>query len=160
MGELKLICFSDADWAGNLEDRSSTSGFAIYLGRNLISWCTKRQKCISLSIMEAEYVALSEAVKETIFIRKLLNEIGYNIETPLVYCDNLAAIEIAKNPKDNQRAKHIDLKFHFVRNAIKNNEIDLNYIKSKDNKADIFTKPLNSNLFNNNCQQIGIYKDV
>lgn len=155
----ELSCYSDADWAGNFEDRTSTSGYCIFIGNNLISWTSKRQKCIALSTMEAEYIALGEAIKETLFINKLCTEMGIILKTPTLYCDNLATIEISRNPKNHQRAKHIDIKYHFIRKTIEDGEINLNFINSQSNKADIFTKPLNSNLFNNNRQNIGLVKN-
>lgn len=106
--------------------------------------------------MEAEYVALAECAKEVIFIKSILKELQIDVENTKIFCDNRAAIEIAKNPKDHQRAKHIDIKFHFIRKEIEEKTFELEPISSQENCADIFTKPLNANVFHNHCSKLGL----
>ena len=155
--DLSIDAFSNADWGSNKIDRNSTTGCCIVLGKAIVNWISKKQKSVALSTMEAEYVAASITAKEILFIENLLAEFNINC-TPKLNCDNLAAISIMKDPKEPQRVKHIDLSYHFVRELVNNNHLKLEYVNSRNNPADVFTKPLNKNQFNNYCQFIGIIK--
>ncbi|XP_074293025.1 secreted RxLR effector protein 161-like [Silene latifolia] len=130
-GDLSLIGYSDADWGGDLDESKSTSGYAFILGGGAISWCSKKQECIALSTMEAEYIAVSLAVQEAMWLRSFLQDLNLtpNVNEPVVmFCDNTAAIQFAQDPKFHRKAKHIKRRYHFVREAINNKEITVKYI--------------------------------
>ena len=138
--------FVDADYAGDLETRRSTTGFLITIGNTPTSWCSKLQHCISTSTAEAEYYSLSECSKHCIWYMNLLNELRMNIKNIEIYIDNKAAIYNAKNQSINPKTKHMDIRVHYIRELVKENKIKLNYIKSQNNLADGFTKYLNNSL--------------
>lgn len=135
--------FADADWANDQLDRKSYSGYAFLLSGSIFSWSSAKQSVVALSSTEAEYVALTAAAKEAIYLRNLLTEIGWTKQEPMIICgDNLSSQHISKNPVHHKRTKHIDIKFHFIREKIANNEIVLKYVSTDKNIADIFTKNL------------------
>ena len=142
--ELKLTGFCDADW-GMSEDRKSITGYVFMLSEfgPLISYKTKKQSSVALSSCEAEYMALTAATQEAKFLNQLLADMtGVKPPGPTtIFEDNQGAIALAKNPVQHQRSKHIDIKYHYIRQEIQNNSIVLKYIPSKDNFADVFTKP-------------------
>ena len=149
---LKLYGFSDADWAGSRSDRKSTSGYCFSLNPDgpLISWKSRKQDCIALSSCESEYVAACAAVQEALYLTKLFN--GFTCisdDNCIVYVDNQGAIGLAKNPIAHNRSKHIDIKFHFLRDVVNKKKVTLKYVKSNDNVADIFTKVATKVKLNN-----------
>ena len=142
---LKLIGYADADWA-SAADRRSTTGYCFLMTEDgpAISWKTKRQASTALSTCEAEYMALSAATQEAIYLARIFTSF-MNIESEVtvkMFCDNQGAIALTKNPKNHGRSKHIDIRYHFVRDCLLNNQIELKYIPSNDNLADPFTKTL------------------
>jgi hypothetical protein len=144
----KLVVFSDSDWAGCKTTRRSTSGFLVYFAGGPISWKSKMQPTIALSSCEAEYVALTVAVKDVLFLHQLFSELGVEIESPtLIFGDNVASIALAKNPVKHERTKHIDIKHHFLRDHVTKNNIKLAYIPTEDNLADILTKTTTKQIF-------------
>ena len=140
---LDLVGYSDADWAQSLVDRRSTSGYVFTLAGGLVSWSSKKQPTVALSTMEAEYIALAHAAKEAIWLRALLTELGHapTGATP-IFSDNQAAIAFAHDNQFHARAKHIDIRHHFIRERIDAADISVAYCASEDNCADILTKAL------------------
>ena len=135
--------FSDSDW-GSSEDRKSISGYCFKLSENgtLISWKSKKQQIVALSSCEAEYIALTHAIQEGKFIKQLLLDL-LNTECIVhVGVDNQSAMKLAKNPVFHQRSKHIDIKYHFIRDEVLKGIVNLFYVQSVDNLADPFTKPV------------------
>jgi len=142
-GDLRpLIGFCDSDYAGDLQTRRSTSGFVfLYLG-GPVSWASRRQACVALSTTEAEFVAAAEATKEAVWLQQLLSELGINHRSTLLHCDNQSAIALVKNPAFHQRTKHIDVRLFFIRDAQESGKVDVTYVSTDQQLADIFTKAL------------------
>ncbi|GFT73384.1 retrovirus-related Pol polyprotein from transposon TNT 1-94 [Trichonephila clavipes] len=141
---LKLRCYSDSDFATNRNDRVSMGGFITFIDETPISWRTFKQKSVSLSTMEAEYVSLTEAAKEFIWLKNVIDNKSLNLELSenVMFCDNQATISFSKSPVENCRTKHIDVRYHFLRNLIYDKVFQIKYIGTKNNLADIFTKPM------------------
>jgi len=133
----------DADYAGDRDTRSSTTGYVFTLNGGCVTWSSKRQVSVSLSTTEAEFIAASEATKEAIWLRKLLAELGHEcIEPTELYIDNQSAIKLSRNPEFHRRSKHIDVRHQFLCEKQRNGEIDTKYVKSAEQIADALTKPL------------------
>jgi transposase InsO family protein len=141
----QLYGYSDANWGNDLDTRKSTSGYIFYLSYGPISWASKRQSTIALSSTEAEYMALTQAVKEAIWLRRLLHELGFEAQVSgptKIFEDNQSSIAIAKNPIHHSRTKHIDIQHHFVRDKVETMEIELQYLSTEEMIADALTKPV------------------
>ena len=152
-----LIGYSDADWAGDVDDRHSTSGNVFLLARGAVSWLSKKQATVALSTAAAGYVALSAATQEAIWLRRLLTDVGETLEDPIVINeDNQGAIAMAKNPVGHAGTKHIDMRYHFVRERVQNGAIILKYVRSGDMIADILTKPLPKHSFEKFVIELGM----
>ena len=152
---LKLVGYSDADFARE-DDRRSVSGFVYQLGGRSISWGSKKQPTVARSSTEAEYIAAAHAVGEGLWIRNLLQEIGFGQEGPTpLYVDNRSTIAIIENPKQ-QRTKYIDIKHHFIRDRVQGGSFELIHCPTKNMVADIFTKPLNADLFKVHTKSLGL----
>ena len=139
----ELTGFSDSDWAGCVESRKSTSGFVFQVGQCTVSWSSKKQPIVALSSTEAEYIALCRAAQEAVWLRSLLADVGLTPKTATVVReDNQGAIALGKNPKDHPRTKHIDVKYHYVREVVQNKIIDVVHVPTGDMVADTLTKAL------------------
>lgn len=140
-----LIGYTDSDRAGSIDDRKSTSGYVFCLGTKPISWSSKKQKTIALSSAEAEYIAATDAACEAIWLRRVLENLQQEPETSTkIFCDNMSAIAMTKNPVFHARSKHIELRHHFIRNLVNDGEIQLIFITTKEQLADPFTKAVTS----------------
>lgn len=152
-----VIGYSDADFARDQDTRRSTTGYIFFYHGGPVVWASRRQRCTSLSTTEAEYVAGCESSKEAVWIDHLLKEIGQDKLLPIpLLCDNQSAIRLAKNPEFHQRTKHVQIKYHFIREQLKSGIIDLQYVGTENQLADILTKPLETNQFQNLRDQMGI----
>ncbi|KAH9735937.1 hypothetical protein KPL71_017913 [Citrus sinensis] len=146
--DYKLIGYSDSDWGGDVDDRKSTTGFVFFMGDTAFTWMSKKQPIVTLSTCEAEYVAATSSVCHAIWLRNLLKELSLAQEEPTEICvDNKSAIALSKNPVFHDRSKHIDTRYHFIRECIARKEVQVKYVKSQDQAADIFTKPLKQEDF-------------
>lgn len=140
---VSFVGYSDADWAGDVDNRRSVSGYCYLLGSCLISWSSRKQSCVALSTAEAEYMALAHASQEAVWLRQLFEDLNFPQDSAtLIFEDNQAAITISKNNQISGRSKHIDIKFHFIREHIANDIINLSYCPTEKMLADIFTKGL------------------
>lgn len=134
--------YCDADYAGDLSTRRSTTGFVFKLNGGIISWSSKLQPTVALSTTEAEYMAAAGAIKEALWLRTLFKELGMNIGTVNIFADNQSAIKLLKNPVVSNRSKHIDVLYHFAREHVMLGDIKLDYVSTNNMMADIFTKAL------------------
>jgi hypothetical protein len=142
-----LIGYLDSDYAGCKVDRKSTSGTCQFLGRSLVSWSSKKQTFVALSTVEAEYVAAGQCCAQLLWMRQTLQDFGYNLsKVPLLY-DNESAIRMADNPIEHSRTKHIDIRHHFLRDHEQKGDIEVFYVSTENQLADIFTKPLDEKTF-------------
>lgn len=156
--DFRLQGFTDSDFAANLDDRRSTTGFCIKLGSNLLSWCSRKQNVVARSSTEAEYRSLSLATTELIWISSLFKELSLPLASPsLLWCDNEGAIKLAFSPVFHARTKHIEIDVHFLREKIQNQDLDVRYVPTQDQQADIFTKPLSPTQFHGLCSALGLH---
>ena len=135
--------YADADYAGDIDTRRSTSGMVVKMGTGAISWASKLQPVVTLSTTEAEYISATSAAQEILWLRNLFQEIGYEIEgASSLYLDNQSAIAVSKNPEHHGRMKHLDLRHYWLRDVVKEGKIDVKYIPTASMPADIMTKSL------------------
>ncbi|XP_066906352.1 uncharacterized protein [Halyomorpha halys] len=139
---IDLIGFSDADWAGDIETRRSVSGFVAFLAGNPVAWHSRKQTCVALSTLEAEYIAAGIAAQELVNLCGLISEFKCGEVSARLNVDNNSSIAQIKNPENSKRAKNIDIKYNFVKEHVDNKKIVIDYISSEENIADLFTKPL------------------
>ncbi|UYV63214.1 hypothetical protein LAZ67_2003462 [Cordylochernes scorpioides] len=152
-----LIGFSDADFAGDLDTRKSTTGYVFMLNNGPISWCSQKQNCVSLSTTESEYIAASKATKEAIWLRQLLRELHQEqVKPTTIFCDDQICIRLVHNPEYHKRTKHIDISYHFIRDHFQKHAIDLLYVCANDQAADIFTKALPPEKYRRS--QLGLFE--
>lgn len=152
-----MIGYTDSDWGGDQDERKSTSGYVFYLGSTAFTWSSKKQQIVALSTCEAEYVAATSSVCEAIWLRNLLAELSHQQEGPTtIFVDNKSTIELAKNPVQHGRSKHIDTRYHFIRQQVKDKVIKLSFCKSEKKIADIFTKPLQPEAFKKLRIKLGV----
>uniref|UniRef100_A0A803Q706 Reverse transcriptase Ty1/copia-type domain-containing protein n=1 Tax=Cannabis sativa TaxID=3483 RepID=A0A803Q706_CANSA len=146
--EWNVECFSDADWAGSIDDRKSTTGYCVYIGGNLITWCSKKQKAVAKSSTEAEYRALSQTATEIAWLYSLFTELGIKHKLlTVIWCDNAGANQLSSNPMFHSSTKHIEVDVHYVRDLIKQGIVEVRHIPTSEQTAHIFTKPLSISQF-------------
>lgn len=141
-GNSELTGYCDADHAGDMDDGKSTTGYVFMLSDSAISWNSRKQPTVALSTTEAEYMALSAASQEAIWLRNLHMELFECTNEVHLFCDSGSALELARNDMYHARTKHINIKFHFIRESIKNNIVRVSYINTNDQIADVLTKSL------------------
>ena len=140
-----LVGFVDADWGSNADDRRSYTGFIFRIAGAAVTWEARKQRTVALSSAEAEYIALSDAAKETVYLRSFLSELGClnpNSKSTVVYCDNQGAQKLMRNPVHHARTKHVDIRHHYVREVFERGELNVEYISTNEMIADILTKGL------------------
>ena len=149
--------YSDADWAGDIDDRKSTSGYLFKLSGASISWRSRKQSCVALSTAEAEYISLATAGQEAIWLSRLITELKRGTEKPVtLYEDNQAAICLSKNPQFHGRSKHIAIKYHFIRDEVQKGSLTVPYCKTEEMAADMMTKGLYSDRFSKLRKMAGV----
>ena len=146
--DFKLTGYTDSDWAGSVDDRKSTSGYVFQLGNKVVSWSSKKQATVALSSAEAEYIAATSAAREAVWLRRILIDLQHKQETPTtMFCDNMSTIAMTKNPVFHSRSKHIEIRHHYIRELVDKKEIELQFCKTGEQLADIFTKPISTDRF-------------
>ena len=151
-----VVGYVDSDYAGDLDKRRSITGYVFTLGSSVISWKATLQPTVVLSTTEAEYMAVVEAVKEAIWLRGLVGELSSNLQKIIVHCDSQSAICLTKDQMFHERTKHIDIKYHFIRDIISEGNIGIAKIGTSDNPADMMTKPLPTSKFKHCLNLIGV----
>ena len=155
--EYILYGYSDANWAGDLDGRRSTTGNLFLVASGPVSWLSKKQATVALSTTEAEYIALSSATQEAVWLRRLLHDVGVKETGPTMIAeDNQGTIALTKNPVSHSRTKHIDMRHHYICEAVGENIIAVEYCPIKEMLADILTKPLPCITFENLREKMGL----
>jgi hypothetical protein len=158
---VRLIGYTDSDWAGCVSDRKSTSGCCFGLGSTVVSWFSRKQKSVALSSAEAEYMAASQASCEAIWLRKLLVGIfGVQMRPTVIYCDNQSCIKLSENPVFHDRSKHIEIRYHFIRDYVQRGAVELQYISTDEQVADILTKALGRGKFVPFRDKLGVVRNT
>ena len=155
--EFKLHVYSDADWDRDIVDRVSTYDYILFLGNNPISLSSKKQNIVSRSSTESEYRAVANALSETLWVTNLLNELRFPVhQLPTIYCDNLGATFLSKNPVLHSRVKHVAVDFHFVRHYVDIKKVRVVHVHGADQIADTLTKALSKSAFEYNLFKLGL----
>ncbi|KAK6145154.1 hypothetical protein DH2020_021974 [Rehmannia glutinosa] len=149
--------YSDSDYAGNIDDRKSTSGSCQFLGDCLVSWFSKKQnQCFSFNGRRPEYISAAFCCTQLLWMKQTLADYKCSFENVPIFSDNISAINIAQNPVHHNRTKHIEIRHHFLRDCVSKRKIEISFIPSQDQLADIFTKPLSSETFSSIRARLGI----
>ena len=143
----QLVGNSNSDYASYKIDRKSTSGGCHLLGRSLVSWTSKKQNSVALSTAEAEYIATGACCAQILYMKQTLLDYGVVLEKVPLLCDNESVVKLANNPVQHSRTKHIDILHHFLRDHVAKNNISLEGVRTEDQLADIFNKPLDDATF-------------
>lgn len=156
-GNGELLVYTDSDFAGDVESRKSTSGYVFLMDDAAVAWSSKKQPIVTLSTTEAKYVVASVCACQAVWFMRVLEELGYEEkESTIIFCDNTSTIKLSKNPVFHGRCKHIGVRFHFLRELVKDGVIRLEHCGSQEQVADIFTKPLKREVFENLRNKLGI----
>ena len=146
--DFKLVGYMNSDWDGSLDDRKSTSGYMFHMGSGAISWASKKQPIVAQSTAEAEYIAANAAACQAIWLRRILTDLNERQEDgTTIYCDNISTIALSKNPVFPERSKHIEIRYHFIRELVEIGDIKIEFCKSEQQLAEIFTKFLGIETF-------------
>ena len=151
-----LFGFIDSDYAGDLDDRKSTSEYVFMMGAGAISWSSKKQPIVTLLSTKAKFVVATTCAYQAIWLKKIIKELHFKEDGPTqIYCDNGSTINLSKNPVLHGRSKHIDVKYHFLRD-LTNDGVNLIYYKNEDQITDILTKPLKFPAFKKLRKLLGV----
>lgn len=152
-----LMGYSDNDLAGHVDDTKSRGGMAFYLNESLITWVSQKQRCVALSSCVAEFMAATAAACQAIWLRKLIAQlIGRDIGPLTLFIDNKSAIDLAKNLVFHGRSKHIDIRFHFIRECVEKGDIIVKHISSEEQRTDCLTKALTTVKFERMRELLGV----
>ena len=149
--------FTDADWAGDLTDQRSTSGYFTFVTGNLVTWRSKKQNVTARSSIKAEYRSMVHGICELLWLRTLLTEIGYEPKEPmLLYCDNQAAREIANNSVQHDRTKHIEVDRHFIKEKLLLKLVEIHFVRSSEQLANILTCAVSTEVLHKSLDKLGL----
>ncbi|KAJ0551653.1 putative RNA-directed DNA polymerase [Helianthus annuus] len=139
--DLQLVGYTDSDWAGCKDDSKSVSANVFLLGNGAVSWCSKKQKTVALSSTEAEYISATTGACQAIWLKRILYDLGINQQKEtILFCDSKSAINLSKNPVMNSRSKHIELRYHFIRDMVNQGQVKLEFCGTNEQLADLMTK--------------------
>ena len=147
-GSEKLVGYTDSDYAGDQDDRKSTSGYVFLMSSGAISWSSKKQPVVTLSTTEAEFIAAASSACQVVWLRRILKVLNQEQSSPtVVFCDNISAIKLSKNLVMHGRSKHIDIRFHFLRDLVRDGILELIHCSTQQQVANVLTKPLKLDVF-------------
>ncbi|CAI0431123.1 unnamed protein product [Linum tenue] len=155
----ELIGYTDSDYAGDVDDRKSTSGYAFFLAGGVVSWASKKQPVVTLSTTEAEFVAASFSAAQCVWLRRILEQFGWksSVDTATrIFCDNSSAIKLSRNPVLHGRSKHIDVRFHFLRELANRGVVTMEHCRTYEQIADVMTKALKLETFQLMRAKLGV----
>ncbi|WVZ88673.1 LOW QUALITY PROTEIN: hypothetical protein U9M48_035165 [Paspalum notatum var. saurae] len=156
-GKLDLLGYSNSDMASDVDGRKSTTGVIFFLGGNPVTWLSQKQRVVALSSCEAKFIAGASAACQAVWLRRLLEDVtGARVPTPVLKMDNQSAIALSKNPVLHDRSKHIDTKFHFIRECAEKGDINIEFTGTQEQLADILTKPLGRKAFQSFAEELGL----
>ncbi|XP_070662188.1 secreted RxLR effector protein 161-like [Malus domestica] len=153
----ELRGYTDSDYAGDLDDRKSTSGYLFMLGSGAVCWSSKKQPVVTLSTTEAEFIAAASSACQATWLRRIMKDLcQVQQDSTTIFCNNSSAIKLSKNPVLHGRSKHIDVRFHFLRELTKDEIVQLVYCNTQEQIADILTKPLKTDAFLKLRESMGV----
>ncbi|CAM8978671.1 unnamed protein product [Rhodiola kirilowii] len=155
-GDLRLVGYTDANFVGSKVDRKSTSGMAQFFGTCLVSWDSKKQNSVALSTAEADYITAAACCSHLLWLKQQLTEYGISFDSIPILCDNTSVINISKNHVQHSGTKHIEIKHHFLRDCVEKGLVSVDFYRTKEQVADIFTKALNREPFERLCMELGM----
>ena len=155
----ELLGYTDSDHAGDIEKRKSTTGMVFFLGGNIITWNSQKQRVVSLSSCESEYIAAATGACQGVWLSRLLADLtNSEVKKFRLLIDNKSALELSKNPVYHERTKHIDIRFHYIRECVADGVVELEHVRTDDQLADILTKALGRIRFAELRRQLGVVK--
>ena len=152
----RLIGYCDSDYCGDLDKRRSLTGYSFILFGNVISWKASLQSMVALSTTEAEFMALTEATKEALWLQGLIGEFGVKQDSVIILSDSQSAIHLTKNQGYHERTKHIDVRLHFIREVVGSKRVLIEKVHTDDNAADFVTKPVTATKFERCMNLVGL----
>jgi hypothetical protein len=158
---MSLHGYVDADWAGSAMDRKRTSSCCFTLVSAMVSWCSRKQSSVALSTAEEEYIALSVEVRGAVWLRKLLTDLfDHEMDPTIIHCDNQSYVKLSENPVFHDRSKHIEIKYHYIRDMVQRKSVHVQYLPTHEKIANIFTKPLAKMKFEYFCERLGLVENA
>ncbi|KAM1493017.1 hypothetical protein ACFX10_024846 [Malus domestica] len=153
----KLFGYTDSDYARDQDDKKSTSSYVFMINSSAVSWSSKKQPMVTLSTTEVEFIATTSSACQVVWVRRILKNLSHGQSGPtVVYCDNISAIKLLKNPIMHGRSKHIDVRFHFLRDLVKEGVVQLKQYSRQEQLADIMTKKLKFKVFLKMRESMGV----
>jgi hypothetical protein len=158
---MSLQGYADVDWEGSAVDRKSTSDCCFTLGSFMVSWCNKKHSSVALSTVEAEYIALSVAIREAVWLQNLLIDLfDHEMDSTISHYDKKICVKLFDNPMFHDKSKHIEIKYHYFRDMVQRKAVHVQYLPTHDKIADIFTKPPARTNLEYFCERLGLVENA